>query len=518
MVRYSEKDLFLHEVEDAIVVARMLELQRHDDKVSDSSSSLSGDDESSSSDSESWLDSDDEPDHTLSNHLIQAHCLITQERYLVDREHDLTDSGRIMRLLDRYASTNVKLYRGMVRMSPEAFEDLTERLRSTNAFRSTIDFNRVRLQIAVGLYRMGRSGNGGGVRDIAIQCGCSWGSVHSWTAKTIEGLNELNKEVMTFATEDERARAKAWVQEKSGVEAWGRGWLAAGGTHINLAWKPALNAREHWSYKGDYTFNVALVVLPHSLRIVESVVGHPGSSHDSRVWASGTHGIVAKFRLHLDEGEFVWVDAGYGYSSYTVGPYGHKNSEKSRDLKHFNYMLSRIRIRAEHGIGYLKGRFQCLSGYRGNLYREYDHRQAALAIQACIIAHTFASRYDRPDDVAEYLKDQSSTGETAPEPSYEDATEEARRVRRDNQIQFEEDLATATAGFTPSQLSKYRADAALDLREEMTVALFEEHGRDFQDTTVESRRQGMSTASLELQRSRYRSRTAARRAQRASQA
>ncbi|KAJ1583659.1 hypothetical protein NDA15_005589 [Ustilago hordei] len=31
-------------------------------------------------------------------------------------------------------------------------------------------------------------------------------------------------------------------------------------------------------------------------------------------------GIVAKPHLHLDEGKFVWVDAGYGYSSYTVGP------------------------------------------------------------------------------------------------------------------------------------------------------------------------------------------------------
>ena len=44
-----------------------------------------------------------------------------------------------------------------------------------------------------------------------------------------------------FATEDERAKALAWVVEKTSVEEWGQGWLVADGMHINLAWKPALH-------------------------------------------------------------------------------------------------------------------------------------------------------------------------------------------------------------------------------------------------------------------------------------
>ncbi|UTT94384.1 hypothetical protein NDA17_007436 [Ustilago hordei] len=106
---------------------------------------------------------------------------------------------------------------------------------------------------------------------------------------------------------------------------------------------------------------------PDLIQEYESVVGHPGSSHDVRVWASGS-GIVAKPRLHLDEGEFVWVDAGYGYSSYTVGPYSNTAAAKSRDLHYFNYSLSHIRVKAEHGIAYLKNHFQCLMGFQGNLY------------------------------------------------------------------------------------------------------------------------------------------------------
>ncbi|KAJ1037232.1 hypothetical protein NDA10_003432 [Ustilago hordei] len=266
-------------------------------------------------------------------------------------------------------------------------------------------------------------------------------------------LYKLNSEVVTFATEDEHAKAKAWVADKSGVEEWSRGWLVVDGTHINLAWKPVLNAHKHYSYKGDYTFNIALVFLPHSLCIVKSVVGHPGSSHDAQVWASGS-GIVAKPRLHLDEGEFVWVDAGYGYSSYTVGLYSNTAAAKSRDLHYFNYSLSHIRVKAEHGIAYLKNCFQCLMGFRGNLYQEEDHEKAAHTVQACIIAHTFASCYDRPDEVAEYLKASETLSEAevletmSGMEAYQQATKDARIQRRENQQQYKQEQAAAMEGMS----------------------------------------------------------------------
>ena len=74
-----------------------------------------------------------------------------------------------------------------------------------------------------------------------------------------------------------------------------------------------------------------LVILPHSLQIVESVVGQPGSVQDSEVWASGSN-ILKKPHLYLDKGEFIWVDGGYGHSAFTVGPFSHIAADKSRDL------------------------------------------------------------------------------------------------------------------------------------------------------------------------------------------
>ncbi|SPO27276.1 uncharacterized protein UTRI_10393 [Ustilago trichophora] len=514
MVHVSPKQELLNKLKMALQFSIVAETMMN-------STSTLDDDLDDSDDNDYGDEYDYDDNYAFSRALAIAYLAVQSDRYSVDRRIMPRRRDTILDRLDHYAEHNHKLYRGLVRMTPQAFEDLTLRLSSTDVFKETRIYRRVQMQIAVGLYCLGRSGNGGGVRDAAFACGCSWGSVHLWTEKTIRALYEINTEVVTFATEDKRAKASAWVKRKSGVEEWGRGWLVADGTHINLAWKPAMNAREHYSYKGDYTFNVALVFLPHSLRIVESVVGHPGSSHDSHVWASG-QGIVAKPHLHLDEGEFVWVDSGFGYSSYSVSPFGNTFANQSRDIRFFNFSMSRIRVRAEHGIAYLKNRFQCLMGYRGNLYREEDHEKAAYAIQACIIAHTFASRYDRPEDVAEYLLELYSPevveDVTAELSSYQQATESARVQRRDNQLQYEEELAQATQGMSQRQLANFRADGAHALREEMITALFSSLSRRFEDTTAASRRRGRTEAGLEADQVREARRNEVRRAQRSQQA
>ncbi|SOV01701.1 uncharacterized protein UDID_18177 [Ustilago sp. UG-2017a] len=354
MVHTSDKQHLLDNIETAIMHSLMVESKMQLDLM-DVDATWHPNDDLEESD-------DDMFDHAVSFVLIRTYDIISQSRYTVEHLQLPQQRDPLINMLDRYAVINRKLFRGAVCMTPDAFQALTYRLSTTNAFRSISSFWHVQQQVAVGLYRLGRSGNGGGVCDVAFACGCSRGSVHKWTDRTIAGLYKLNSKVVTFATEDKCAKAKAWVADKSGVEEWSRGWLVVDGTHINLAWKPALNACKHYSYKGDYTFNIALVFLPHSLRIVELVVGHPGSSHDAQVWASGS-GIVVKPRLHLDEGKFVWVDAGYGYSRYTVGPYSNTAVAKSRDLHYFNYSLSRICVKAKHGIAYLKNCFQCLMGF-----------------------------------------------------------------------------------------------------------------------------------------------------------
>lgn len=100
---------------------------------------------------------------------------------------------------------------------------------------------------------------------------------------TAEALNELKDKIITFATEDERKAAAMWVAEKSGCEEWGKDFAAVDGTHINLAWRPAQHQRNAMNYKHNRSLNVTLVGLLHSLRIIEAIVGFPGSTQDFQI-------------------------------------------------------------------------------------------------------------------------------------------------------------------------------------------------------------------------------------------
>lgn len=65
-----------------------------------------------------------------------------------------------------------------------------------------------------------------------------------------------------------------------------------------------------------------------------------------------------------------------------------------KDNRTFNFHLSRIRIRAEHTIGYLKGRFQSLKELRVQISGPPDFAYATLWIKSCIIIHSFCQDYE----------------------------------------------------------------------------------------------------------------------------
>ncbi|UZJ55984.1 hypothetical protein CBS101457_005304 [Exobasidium rhododendri] len=430
--------------------------------------------------------------------LVQELSNLESQRYLapricVPKHRCMIDE------LNYWAAYNHQRFRGFARMQPQAFDTLANQLKSTVSFsrlpRCTIA--NVREQLAVALYRLGRSGNAAGVRDVGHACGCSEGSVHNWTQTVVEGLNELAASTVVWANEEERNAARDWVIRKSGVEEWGSGWAVVDGTHINLAWKPNRNHREYFNYKGKYSMNVQLVMLPHSMRIIECVIGFPGSAQDSRVWAGGSR-VLREPHLFLDKGEFIWTDGGYGYSPFTVGVYSHIRSEAVHDLRQFNYYQSLIRGRAEHGISYLKQRFQALKSYRGNMYRLVDEMMVSKVIMACIVAHTIASTYDQSKDVAQWLVDGQAISnlddalnnvETTQTTSFSTSnTQLLLRQRAKRQHDFKRSQENELIQLGERKVDRLRKDRALDLREKMHASLFRALDLTFVDTDADSRR------------------------------
>ncbi len=51
------------------------------------------------------------------------------------------------------------------------------------------------------------------------------------------------------------------------------------------------------------------------------------------------------------------MDRGYGFSPFTVSPFTQKAAGICKDIRKFNYNLSKVRVRVENAIGYLKNRF-----------------------------------------------------------------------------------------------------------------------------------------------------------------
>jgi hypothetical protein len=60
----------------------------------------------------------------------------------------------------------------------------------------------------------------------------------------------------------------------------------------------------------------------------------------------------------------------------------------------FNYALSGIRIRSEHAVGYLKGRFPSLKGLRLRIDNRDHQLFATTWIIACMVVHNFCIEHE----------------------------------------------------------------------------------------------------------------------------
>ncbi|KIJ27663.1 hypothetical protein M422DRAFT_147014, partial [Sphaerobolus stellatus SS14] len=89
----------------------------------------------------------------------------------------------------------------------------------------------------------------------------------------------LHDRVMRWATAVEKEETKVWVERMS-CKAWHNGIAMVDGTPVPLADKPAFHGEAYFDRKSNYSLNLQLITLPN-LRIIDYVVGHCGSIHDS---------------------------------------------------------------------------------------------------------------------------------------------------------------------------------------------------------------------------------------------
>jgi hypothetical protein len=86
-----------------------------------------------------------------------------------------------------------------------------------------------------------------------------------------------------------------------------------------------------------------LITLPN-LRIIDYVIGHCGSAHDSTAF-SDSRTYKEHRTLFKKNAEWIWADSAYGLDWWCVTPYK-KPASLQPNNKTFNYHLSRVSIHA----------------------------------------------------------------------------------------------------------------------------------------------------------------------------
>ena len=104
-------------------------------------------------------------------------------------------------------------------------------------------------------------------------------------------------------------------------------------------------------------------------------------------------------------------------SGWVVAPY--KKPERDLpDNEVFNNHLAHIRIRSEHAIGFLKGRFQSLKELRVQIKNKKSHKFATYWVACCVGVHAFAMAcedagesdgYDRQEFINDGLSSSSDS-------------------------------------------------------------------------------------------------------------
>ncbi|KAF7372357.1 DDE Tnp4 domain-containing protein [Mycena venus] len=127
----------------------------------------------------------------------------------------------------------------------------------------------------------------------------------------------------------------------------------------------------------------ARIINTPNLHIVDYGVGLPRSQHDASAWKKTR--IPQEHKRLLPNSEWCWAD-----SAYPI-----QKPEKEHGCNpEFNFALSGIRIRSEHAVGYLKGRFPSLKGLRLRIDNKEHQLFATVWVIACMVVHNFCMEHE----------------------------------------------------------------------------------------------------------------------------
>jgi hypothetical protein len=157
------------------------------------------------------------------------------------------------------------------------------------------------------------------------------------------------------------------------------------GTLLPLEFKPMLDGECYFSRKGFYALNM-LIVCDYLSKVTYYQVGWPGSVHDNRVWRTCKLG--RKTGEYFLPHEYLLTDSAFTASDHIVPAFkATKGVPITSNNSNFNTLLAQPRIKSEHCIGLLKGRFPWLKNIRIRIKEKKDLRRIVEYVRVCVILH-----------------------------------------------------------------------------------------------------------------------------------
>jgi hypothetical protein len=173
-------------------------------------------------------------------------------------------AGQLDLYLTHFRSDHPGRFRKKLRVSPTVFDRLTELIEGHSIFHNNSNIPQlpVPTQLAIFLVRVGHYGNASSPEYVAQWAGVSTGTVINATYRCLVAFLALHDEAVMIPPEEEKERAKEYVEMATCPE-WRNGFLLADGTKFPLFQKPGLHGEAWFDKNKDYSVDCQ-VCGPHS--------------------------------------------------------------------------------------------------------------------------------------------------------------------------------------------------------------------------------------------------------------
>lgn len=263
-------------------------------------------------------------------------------------------------------------------------------------------------QLLVLLKYYGSDGNAARSENLASFFGVGKGTIDFYRRNALNALLSLEDDVYFWPTRQERKAIARRIKE-SHLFPHCVGLID--GTLLPLATKPMLHGENYHSRKKRYAVAM-LVVCDDQARITYYHVGWPGSVHDNRVWRN------CKLCKKQDE---MFADKEYllGDSAFTAGPHmvppfkTIPGQQLTHNQTEFNTLLAKPRVKSEHCIGRLKGRFPLLRNIPLRLAKKADMKRIVKYVRGAVVIHNYLIDEDIDEGWMDELENESDLGDEA---------------------------------------------------------------------------------------------------------